>query len=164
MTSATFNFPKNRLNKLLKQSGGKSVAEAVRDASAAVEQLKPPCLETIDESLAVVDQRMKTFVAATDKAGPARQIYEAVNGVIGLAGAVGLAELDQAAYSLCDLLDQMARIGRWDVAAVAVHVQSIHLLRSPATLGSQASVRAILMGLKQVREKVLAPDTGEGAN
>jgi len=167
MSSVTFSFPQHRLGKIIRQPGGKSVADAVRDAAAGIETLRPPCLETIDEILTLVDQRMNEFLATADKIVPGRRLYAAVNSIIGLAGAVGLDEVDRAAFSLCDLLDQMARMGRWDVAAVAVHVQALHLLRSPAALGSDASVRAILTGLKQVRDKVLSPDAGrvaDGAN
>lgn len=156
MSKAIFTVPNYRLSKLLRQSGGKSVAAAVKDASDGVASLAQDCLKSIDELLVEIDRGLKAFAGAPDKAAAANALYKLTNQLIGLAGAARLDEMDRAAYSLCDLLDRMSRARRWDVDAVAVHVQALHLLRNPNALGSVQSLAAVLVGLKKVRDKVLA--------
>jgi chemotaxis protein histidine kinase CheA len=156
MSSATFTLPNYRLSKILRQPGGKTVAAAVKDAEEGVAALAEACLESIDEGLLEVDRYRKAFIESQNKAPAATALYDATNGIIGLAGAAGLDEMDHAAFSLCDLLDRMTRAGRWDADAVVVHVQALHLLRHPDVLGGAASVQMIVDGLKKVRDKVLA--------
>ncbi len=159
MNPVTLTFPANRLAKLLRQPGGKSVAKALRDAEAGVATLAAPCLSEIDKVLATVEHLIAEVDLHTE-AALFEQLYDQTNSIIGLATAAGLPEFDRAAYSLCDVLDRMLRTRRMESAVVRVHIRAMHLLRHPDALGSQAAVRQILLGLKQVREKVI----GAGAS
>jgi len=155
VSSVTLTFPINKLAKLLRQPGGKSVASALRDAEQNVVRLAPSCLAEIDAVLAAVDQ-LVIEIPPEEEAATFKRVYDQTNAIIGLATAAGLPDFDSAAYSLCDVLDRMLRTGRMDRAVVTVHVRSMQLLRHPDALGSKASVREVLLGLKQVRKKVIA--------
>lgn len=154
MTTATFTFPAYKLAKVLRRPGGKTVAAALSEAEEGLAGLKGPCLEAIDKMMAAMNGHLADL-CGPNRMQASKQLYNDVNGVIGLATAAGFPEMDRAAYSLCDLLDRMQETRNWDIDAVRVHVQALHLLRQPAALEGGASVRQILLGLKQVREKVL---------
>lgn len=156
MSRAIFTAPNYRLSKLLKKPGGKSIAAAIEAAAENVSTLKVPCLEHVDEALVEIDAHLRAFIEMEDKSAPAKALYDCVNAMIGLAGAVGLREVDRASFSLCDLLDRMMRTQRWEIEPIAVHVQSLHLLRQPAIIESAASVRAVMSGLQKVHDKVLS--------
>ncbi len=160
MSTATITFPTIRLAKLLRQPGGKSVAKALRDAEDAVAALAPPCLSAIDEAMASVERLVAEITPETE-AETFKRLYSETNSIIGLASTAGLPEFDSAAYSLCDILDCMLRTRRMDHAVVIVHVRAMHLLRHPDAQGSKAAMRQILLGLNQVREKVIAASAGK---
>ncbi len=155
MSSVTITFPKSRLAKLLRQPGGKSVSAALADAEAALDLLAIPCAEALDVSLGAIDRLLAEFAAAPG-APTANALYLDVKAIIGVATTARLPDMDHAAFSLCELLDWMNNAGKWDVGAVVVHVQALHYLRQPAALAADTSVRAVLMGLKRVREKIIA--------
>lgn len=154
MTAVKMIFPKYKLAKLLRQPGGKTMAQAVEDAEKGLLTLAVPCRETLDRALTAVDQHLAAFLSAPSKA-TGNALYREVNDIIGVAATVGLNDFDQAAYSLCDLLDRMQEADRWDRDAIRVHVQSLHLLRQPEALQDQ-SLKAVLEGLARVREKFMA--------
>lgn len=154
MTSATFTFPVYRLAKILRRPGGKTIAAALGEAEEGLAGLQVPCLEAIDKALASMSVGLETL-NKDKRADASLALYKEVNAVIGLATAAGYPEMDRAAYSLCDLLDRMQESNCLDIEAIRVHVQALHLLRQPEALGGEASVRRILLGLKQVRDKVI---------
>ncbi len=163
MTTATFTFPTYRLAKILRQPGGKSVAAALKDAEEGVAGLVEPCLAAIDVAMKAIDGHLASMTAGSTAAA-ADRLYKEANGIIGLASAAGLPEMDRAAYSLCDLLDRMQAAGRWDRSAIVVHVQALYLLRQPSALGSDGSVRLVLLGLKKVREKLFLAEDVKASN
>ncbi len=157
MSPVIFTFPTNKLGKLLRRPGGKSVAEALHDAAEGVATLVPPCLVAVDEALASIE-RIFAEINPDQEAATFRRLYDETNTIIGLAATAGLPEFDRAAYSLCDVLDYMLRTRRMDRAVVLVHIRTLHLLRHPEALGSNAALREVLAGLEKVRDKV----TGAG--
>lgn len=146
--STSISFPKQRLARLLRMPGGKSVAAALQDADAA--------LAALDEGLAEIARLLPLTRSLAD--GEAREartrIYHEANAMVGVAHVAGLPHLDRAAYGLCELADGLMAQGRWDADAVAVHVQALHLLRQ-AQFGDAMTV---LDGLEKVRVKTLAAD------
>ena len=154
MSEVHYYRPKMKLAKLLREPGGKTVAEAVKDASAGLEALSAECLDEVDAFIVRIEAAFAALPADFD-AEALRGLYLAVNGLIGLPGIVGLSELETAAYSLADLTDRMIAAGRFEREPVRVHVQALRLLRRPDLL-SVAALGEVLAGLAQVRDKFRA--------
>ncbi|WGM38324.1 hypothetical protein [Caulobacter sp. NIBR1757] len=152
MSAVEIRFPVNRLRQQLRTPGGKSMAEALKDAQAGLDTLAAKCLLIIDQALMEIAQA-QLALPDPPTAESLRRLYEASNSLIGLGGATGLLDLDQAAYSFCDLLDLMIDRQRADTASIRVHIESMTLLRRPELLGSGADAQVILLGLKQVRDR-----------
>ena len=148
----TYHFPKYRLAGLLRQPGGKFVAEALRDAEAAVVTLRDRCLAYVDDTLAQMTAAQAELVRGSD-ALALRTIYDASNSLVGVAAAGGLVALDRAAYSLCDMTDRMIQRGTIDTEVIKLHVDALRLFRGMETSPVQVDVRSVLEGLRQVRDR-----------
>lgn len=151
MSEVHYYRPKMKLAKLLREPGGKTVGEAVKDANAGLESISADCLNEVDAGLGRIDAAFAAIPTGFDIEA-LHGLYTAVNGLIGLPGIVGLSEMETAAYSLADLIDRMMAAGRFEREAVRVHVQALRLLRRPDVLGLTA-VGEVLAGLAQVRDK-----------
>jgi hypothetical protein len=151
MSEVHYYRPKMKLAKMLREPGGKTVAEAVKDANAGLESLSVQCLDEVDAFIGRIEATFAALPADFD-AEALHGLYLAANGLIGLPGIVGLSELETAAYSLADLTDRMIAAGRFEREAVRVHVQALRLLRRPDALGV-AGLGEVLAGLAQVRDK-----------
>lgn len=135
----------NRLAKAISIPGGKRVFEAVADADANLKTIEVPCLEAVDAFIGSIQQ------LAGRPADPVAldQIYAESNIVIGLAGVFGLKDLSAAAYSLCELVDSRPADGGVDPMAMAVHIDSLRLLRQGDAV-DPVQREAMLHGLSQV--------------
>lgn len=134
----------NRLAKLIRGAGGKSFEDAVGDADANLKGIE-------DASLSVLDQKIEEIrqLAAAPPAPQTRErLYAAANEIVGLGGVFGLPDLSQAAYSLCELIDQSAAGGP-GVEAVRVHIDALRLLRL-GEAAPPAERRQVLEGLRDV--------------
>jgi hypothetical protein len=138
----------NRLSKLLKTpQGGVTVARALKDADNNLEAIRPACLKAIDGAL----EEMAAVFDAGASLEDAQILYGQSNLIVGFAGSMGMAELSQAAYSLCDTLDRMITSKRWSAEAVKVHLVSMSRLRQVD--GNEDICREIINGLRQVAGK-----------
>jgi hypothetical protein len=111
-------------------------------------------VETLQEDLqGAVDSEIANVQSEADRAGPGRlkDLYESADRLMALAGACKLRGVSEAALGLCDLLEQLRASGRWDAAGVAVHVESLRLLRHEA---SPQAAAVVLNGLSKVRAKL----------
>jgi chemotaxis protein histidine kinase CheA len=135
----------NRLAKAISIPGGKRVFEAVADADANLKTIEVPCLEAVDAYIASIQQ----LAARPDDAEALNQIYSESNIVIGLAGVFGLRDLSAAAWSLCELVDSRPESGGVDPMAMAVHIDSLRLLRQGDAV-DPAQREAMLEGLGKV--------------
>lgn len=136
---------------MLRKPGGTTVAEAVVQAETNLEGLQEAGWLQLDSGLAEMD---KVFARYGDKfdADLIAEHYGIAVSLIGLPSLCGLNALENAAHSLCDLLDRLATTGRWDRDGVQVHVQALRLLRNlPA--GADAVAEPVLDGLRRVRER-----------
>lgn len=135
----------NRLAKAISIPGGKRVFEAVADADANLKTIEVPCLEAVDAFIASIQQ----LAAQPNDAEALSQIYAESNIVIGIAGVFGLKDLSAAAYSLCELVDSRPEGGGVDPMAMAVHINSLRLLRQGDAV-DPVQREAMLHGLSQV--------------
>lgn len=147
-----FHHPRHRLTQLLREPGGRSIADAVSAATENVGALADRAGTFVDKTLAQLDAAFASLPAAFDAAALA-PIYQHANNLIGAASAARLAALDRTAYELCDLIDRMSANGRWDVQAIKVHIDALHLFRR-SDLG-EAAVQGVTAGLKRVRQHYL---------
>ena len=154
MSSVRFVFPKPRLAQLLRMPGGLPVAEALEQAEQNLEGIRPTCVSELQALLELADARFQGLAAEADDAGVADLYAIAVRG-IGGGQVCGLPGVDEALTSFCDLLDHLRSNGRYDRAAIGVHVSSWRLLMS-ADLPPEGSA-AILDGLRRVSARYAPP-------
>jgi hypothetical protein len=128
---------------LLRQPGGLSEADAVAGATAGLESLRA-------ESGAALDAAMQRAEAAAAEGPPGSEtLYRCASEIVEYAGGYGLGPMEKAAYSLCELVDALREAGRWNADGVAVHLQTLRLLR-PAPPDSAEAYQPVLAGLEQV--------------
>jgi hypothetical protein len=139
---------KPRLGQLMAQKGGMYVAEALKRADAALETLREPSLNGIDDYLAALDALLATGL---DEATLVERLYARAGDIVSLSGAERNQAVQIAARSLCDLLDEADGLTPSALAGVKVHIASIKLLhRAP---DNPALQKPILQGLASVLEK-----------
>jgi hypothetical protein len=142
MTSAKTTLAKvfkveNRLAKLARSPGGKTVEEAVTSAEQRIESVRERCVA----ALALKAEQLAAL-AAGDRGGGAAEtldgLYNLSNAIFGVAGVYELDALAEAACSLCDLLHGFRTGERVNWSAVDVHVDGIRLLATGRIDGSSA--------------------------
>jgi hypothetical protein len=153
VSAVRFVFPKPRLAQLLKMPGGLPVAEALERAQNNLEDIRPTCLAELQALLELAQARLEAIEAGGEEAGVTELYAIAVRG-IGGGEVVQIPAVDAALTSLCDLLDNLRTQGRFDKAAIAVHLQSWRLLIA----GDQPPevARAMVEGLRKVSAKFAA--------
>jgi hypothetical protein len=144
----------NRLAKVARQPGGRTVDQAVKAAETRIEAVRDVSLASLIEKAEAMAQ-----VAAAGRRGehpkPFDAIYDISNAIYGLAAGFGLTALAEAAFSLCDLADGFRSGEEPSWPAIDVHVDGVRLL---ATLGGgigKEGAESILDGLRRVRARVL---------
>jgi len=150
MSAVRVHRPKYALAAMLRKPGGKTVAEAVEAADANLDGLKDAAWPQLDERLARVESGFEGYGEAFDEA-LITEHYQMAVALIGLPSLCGLDALENAAHSLCDLLDRLRTTGKWDRDGVRVHIQALRLLRSLPP-GEEAMAAPVLDGLRKVRE------------
>jgi hypothetical protein len=159
MTAVRFVFPKPRLAELLRTPGGLSVAEAVERAHANLEEIKPTCTADLLALLELCEAGYWTIGEAFDAAAITELYAIAVKG-IGAGEVCGLAGVDLALNSFCDLLDHLRTLARFDREAVGVHVRAWRLLMTSDL--PEAGRRQIVDGLLKVSGRYAAEAQGAG--
>jgi hypothetical protein len=147
--SKVFNV-ENRLAKIARQPGGKSIAEALKAADVRIESLRERC-----ENALLVKADQLSSVAAGDRDAGAKQtldrLYDIANAMFGVAGAYGYEALAEAACSLCDLVYRFRSGEAVSWGAVDVHVDGIRLLATGRS--GEAAAESVLAGLRKVRAR-----------
>ncbi|HMO43685.1 MAG TPA: hypothetical protein PKB04_10275 [Phenylobacterium sp.] len=151
MSGVRIHRPKYALAALLKKPGGMTVRDAVEQAQSNLEGLQEAAWPELDQRLADCEAAFEACGAAFDEAR-LRAHYEGAVRLIGLPSLCGLDALENAAHSLCDLLDRLITTAKWDRDGVEVHIKALRLLRN---LPPEAAAAAgpILDGLRRVRER-----------
>ena len=153
MSTARVFRIENRLAKIARGQGGKTVEEAVRSAETRVASVRDRCIAALAgkaEQLAVHAQSARGRTSGTSVDG----LYDVSNAIFGVAGVYGLDALAEAACSLCDLVDRCRSGEDINWSAIDVHVDGIRLLATGETAGSES----IMAGLRRVRARFAPPN------
>ena len=153
MTHAKFTPTKSRLAKLMRQPGGTTVAGALKDALRNLAMIRVDCVEEIDATLLLMQQR---FGQAEVKPDPAEldDFYRLSNDIVAMAGVFEMIELGEAAFSLCEIIDRLRAPDQWDWPAVEVHLSGLRLLRQAKP--GLAEHQKVLEGLRKLTARVEA--------
>jgi hypothetical protein len=153
MSSARYEFPKFKLTQQLREPGGLPVAEAVEAADGNLEQLRPECADELQQAVSDALACFQAFPAAFDAAALQR-LYAISARAVGIGRICGAPAADATFVSLCNLLDHLTVIQRWDLEAIAVHVQTLHLLSARLRDGLDApAIEQVLAGLEKVTRR-----------
>lgn len=156
MTSVQFLFPENRLAKLVRQPGGIGLQQAIAAASSNLESIRDELLVGLDEYLQQVDAIGADPRLPEDRAMQ-EDLYQKSNFVAGVAGHCGLAELGQAAYTFCEVLDRFLSGAAWSAPAVMVHLDALKVLRATDPSAANQNGAAVVQGLRKVTERIVRP-------
>jgi hypothetical protein len=141
----------NRLAKIARQPGGKSIEEAVRAAELRIESVRDKCVA----ALALKAERLAA-IAAGDRGADAQAtlegLYNTSNAIFGVACVYDLDALSEAACSLCDLVHGFRGGEAVNWQAIDVHVDGIRLLAAGYTDGAAS----ILAGLRRVKARFVS--------
>lgn len=140
--------PEVRLKKLLAEPGGITVGVALERAGQNLETIKDECLRSIGDKV----EQIHALSQVGDEPAFAA-CYRLSNEIFAEAGAFDLADLSEAAHSLCSLLSLPERSARTR-AAIALHVDAMRLLRAPETAGHPALRKAVMEQLRTLTAKV----------
>jgi hypothetical protein len=152
MSAATFIAWENSLSKMVREPGGMKLGDALAQAGRNLEAIQADCLAAMDAHIEEME-RLCAEGARQPSDEIKHQIYDLANDVLAVAGSFQLAELGQAAYCLCELVDRLRTCGKWNQAAVEVHLSAFRLLRNPDPDADRSSV---VLGLKGLTERVAA--------
>jgi hypothetical protein len=144
--------PENRLAKVVWLPGGKSIAQALDDAQANLEEIRAEQLgllnSKLDELQALGKQSEKSPTLANIEG-----LYALSSEVIDIAGLFGLPELGHAAFSLCELLDRLKSRKAWNWPAVQVHLHGLLVLADLDKTPPEGR-QDVVEGLRQVCQRV----------
>ena len=149
MGEPRFVTPELRLTKLMEEPGGLTVAEALADAAANLESIRPTCLAEMTAVLAKAQARFGQMGDAPDPTAVA-ELYGLAVGAIGGGEVSATPGVDEALKSLSDLIDALRGRAAFDRAAVAVHLQAWRLLMTAAP--DEAARGEIFVGFNPERE------------
>lgn len=135
-------FAPNRFAKLARLPGGKSRDAAIAEANHTIEDQREFLTEGVREAVLSIEAVVLGLEDAEISRPHSEIILRHCDRIIGLASVLGLASLEGAAKSLCDLIACLARAGKITKAPVVVHVQALHRLseRSGAVAPQEESV------------------------
>jgi DNA-binding response OmpR family regulator len=142
----------NTLAKVVRLPGGRTVAEALRSADTRIGRLKGACVAAMHKRIGRLSELADDGKAG--KVGVLDEIHAASNEILGLAGAFGMNELGEAAYSLCDLAYAFRDGVPTNWTAVDVHINGLRLLCDE--VGDLADRHGVLIGLRKVRDRFVA--------
>ncbi len=154
MSGGRFFQPAPRLKALLAEPGGMRVSDALRRADRAVLEIRGRCLSGID-------QKVEEILAASRSDAPSAmdRCYRLSNEIYAEAGVFGLVELSGVAHSLCTLLAE-SELDRIPREVIAVHVDALRALRSPAVAENRQLRTAVVAELRALTARITAPRAG----
>jgi len=144
--------PENRLAKQVYLPGGKSIAQALDDAQANLEEMRGESLHLLRAKLEEI-QAVGRKAEKAPKAADLATLYALSGEVLDIAGLFGLPELGQAAFSLCEVLDRLKSKKMWNWPAVQVHLHGLLILADPDKTPPEGR-QSVVDGLRQVCQRV----------
>jgi hypothetical protein len=153
MSSVRYEFPKFKLTQQLREPGGLAVAEAVEAAESNLDELRPECADELQAATAAALACFQGFPASFD-ATSLQQLYAIAARAVGIGAVCGAPAADATFVSLCNLLDHLSVIKRWDLDAIAVHVKTLVLLAARVRDKLDApAIEQVLAGLEKVTRR-----------
>lgn len=152
MSSVRYEFPKVKLTQQLREAGGLAVADAIDAAKGNLAELEPDCVSELQAATAAALAAFQRFPATFD-ASALQELYAISARAVGIGAVCGAPAADTALISLCNLLDHLTVIQRWDLEAIAVHVQTLQLLAANVGKLTPPAVDQILAGLEKVARR-----------
>ena len=149
MSSVRYEFPKFKLTQQLREPGGPAVSEAVEAAQAGLAELQPECMNELQSATAAALASFQRFPSAFD-AVALQDLYAISARAVGIGAVCNAPAADTTFISLCNLLDHLTVIRRWDLEAIAVHVQTLQLLSANIGALTPPALDQILAGLEKV--------------
>lgn len=143
--------PENRLAKVVWAPGGKTIAQALDDAQANLDEIRAESLDLLRAKLEEI-QAIGRKSEKDPQAADLQALYALSGEVLDIAGLFGLPELGQAAFSLCELLDRLKSRKVWNWPAVQVHLHGLLVLADPDKTPPE-SRQSVVEGLRQVCQR-----------
>jgi len=143
--------PDNRLAKVVWLPGGKTIAQALDDAQANLDEIRAESLDVLRAKLEAI-QALGRKSEKAPKAADLEALYALSGEVLDIAGLFGLPELGHAAFSLCELLDRLKSRKAWNWPAVQVHLHGLLILADPGKTPLQGR-QSVVEGLRQVCQR-----------
>ncbi len=144
--------PDNRLAKVVWQPGGKTIAQALDEAQANLDEIRGESLDLLRAKLEEI-QSLGKKNEKDPKAADIETLYALSGEVLDIAGLFGLPELGQAALSLCELLDRLRSKKAWNWPAVQVHLHGLLVLADLDKTPPDGR-QSVVDGLRQVCQRV----------
>ncbi len=146
---------KPRLIELLKRPGGITAEQATTAANANLATIRRASLAELDK---VVARLLDLREALRTDPSPALtdRLHALAGTVTSIAGSFGLADVQAAATSLGELIDELDNQKRTSFEAVDVHLRGLQMLRTPGLDATPQDAAAILAGLAEVVKAVSA--------
>ena len=144
--------PENRLAKVVWLPGGKTIAQALDDAQANLDEIRGESLDLLKAKLDEI-QAVGRKAQAGPGAADLDTLYALSGEVLDIAGLFCLDELGQAALSLCELVDRLRARKAWNWPAVQVHLHGLLMLADPDKTLPEGR-QTIVDGLRQVCQRV----------
>lgn len=144
--------PPNRLASMIKDRGGILAKDALAAAEANVEALRESSLAALDAALEAIEARFGP--GAPDRGSEEFEtLYTMTLKVVDVSGFAADAGVDEAAVSLCALVDACAEAQAWRWDAVDVHLSALRLLRNVGASLPAEHRRGMLDGLHKVVQR-----------
>jgi hypothetical protein len=143
------------LRRGLNAANGISMKDACRLADVHIECMHDDTVALLGETLESIERKLATLDGAPNQQARA-DLHSLSCAIAGMAAMFGRPSMGDAAYSLCQLIDESEP--GWDAPAVTVHVQAMRLLFSPDLFAKRAQLN-LVDGLGKVREHAVQPPT-----
>jgi len=140
---------KNRLAAFAFDGGGVTVRTALINADKVMESMKESSLADLDRILAEIQNRFGCRVPSRDD-DDLEALYRHSSQIIEASFALPSSGVEQAARSLCDIVDACTVSGVKDWAAIDVHIDGLVLLRANGQVLPAAGRAIVLDGLRKV--------------
>jgi hypothetical protein len=149
--AAIVSIPRNALLDLLSRPGGKSRDQAIAEAENEVETLRATSLDAIELAIASIEATARGQMSQQLSDDELERVLAEADVIVGLAQIFGLAHLDAASRSMCDLASALIAAGRRDAQPVRVHVRALRLFAPRSTPLSDDEVKLVLAELARFR-------------
>ncbi len=143
--------PRNVLKELLARPGGKDRDEAIAAACEQVEMLREKSLEALDLAIDAIEAAARGSVRSKLSGEELSTILAEGDRIVNLAGTFGLAHLDAAARSLCDLAHALIESGVHDAEPVLVHARALKLFSPKDKSLAESQAELVLAELARFR-------------